>query len=47
MNLEFNIDLSNKIYNSTLEFINNKIINLNIWIKYKKIVSDVRKFHFE
>ena len=37
MNLEFNIDLSNKIYNSTLEFINNKIINLNILdIKYKK-----------
>ena len=37
MNLEFNIELSNKIYNSTLKFINNKIYDLNsLDIKYKK-----------
>ena len=37
MNLEFNKELSNKIYESTLEFINNKVIDLNnLDIKYKK-----------
>ena len=37
MNLEFNKELSNKIYKNTLEFINNKVVDLdNLDIKYKK-----------